>query len=282
MKRSLFLCALILTAFSFVFSQDDAKKTEKLTAEDVVAKHLASIGTPADIAAAKSRVLVGTGRLSGKAMVTGYQSGPAQLASAGNMTLFAMVFANDNYPSEKAAFDGKDVTIGKLPGGEKTLLGEFLKRQGSVMKEGLFTGVLSLAWPLLDVAGKKVKLSYAGTTEMSGQTFHKLKYTSRVGDMTVFLYFDTSFHHVLSEYKFSVDVGASDDSTSGTGRKVERWTMTEQYSNFKTVGKLTLPFSYSINVTHVAETDLLSYDWKVSIGDVYLNEELQPAVFKVS
>jgi hypothetical protein len=281
MKKVLFFALSILMLGPVIFAQD-TQKPEKLTAEDVVAKHLASIGTPADIAAAKSRVMVGTGRLSGKAMVTGYQNGPTQLASTGNMMLFAMIFTNDNYPAEKAAFDGKDVTIGKLPGGTRTLLGEFIKRQSGVMKEGLFTGALSSAWPLLDVAGKKVKLSYAGTTEMGGQTFYKLKYTSRVGEMSVFLYFDTNFHHVLSEYKFSVDVGASEDSTSGTGRKVERWTMTEQYSNFKTAGKLTLPFSYSINVTHVVETELLSYDWKVNIGDVYLNESLTPDVFKVS
>jgi hypothetical protein len=288
MQKVLLLLTTVLIACSLSFAQDskDDKKSAqptKLTAEEVVAKHLASIGTPEDIAAAKTRVMVGTGGVSGKALATGSQTGAAQLASSGNMSLLAMIFSNANYPYEKVAYDGKEVTVGKFTGGGVSLLGEFIKRQGAVMREGLFTGALSSAWPLLNVSGNKVKLSYSGIAEISGQKFHKLKYTPRSGDLTIFLYFDTTnFHHVLTEYKFSVDVGASASSTEGTDRKVERWTMTEQFSNFKTVGKLTIPFNYSINTTHIVEDGLLSYDWKINISDVYLNETLDPAVFKVS
>jgi hypothetical protein len=281
--KNLFLLALILTVCSIGFAQSD--KAAKLTAEDVVAKHLASIGTPEDIAAAKTRVMVGQGILSGKAALTGRTGGPAQIASTGNMFLLAMIFPNTlNYPYEKLAFDGKNVTVG-VPAGERTDLGNFLKLKSAILKEGLFGGTLSAGWPLLDVAGKKVKVSYSGLVELSGRKFHKLKYTSNVGDLTVSLYFEPeTFRHVLSEYKYKIEAYSSGDSgvQGSVGDKSKYYSLTEQFSDYKTVGKLTLPFAYAINVTKQEEGALSSIDWQIKLTDFYFNEPLTADVFKVS
>ena len=49
--------------FAIAFTSSSFAQKEKLTAADVIAKHLASIGTPEALKAAKSRVLVGQGAL---------------------------------------------------------------------------------------------------------------------------------------------------------------------------------------------------------------------------
>jgi hypothetical protein len=284
MKKVLLIVSLTLALFSTGFSQadKDQQKPVKLTAEDVIAKHLASIGTPEDIAAAKTRVMVGKGTLSGKVTVTGSLGGPTQIASEGNRFLLAMILNSNSYPYEKVAFDGKSITVG-VPDGGRTDLGNFLKQKSSILKQGLFGGTLSAGWPLLDVAGNKVKVSYGGLTEMGGRKFHKLKYTSGVGDLNVALYFDAeNFHHVISEYKYSIQPAMKDTITEGARAKTEYYTLTEQFSDYKTVGKLTLPFFYAINTTEQTENNTVSFDWKINLTDFYFNEPLDIGVFKVS
>ena len=288
MQKVLLLLTTVLIACSLSFAQDnkdDKKSTQpaKLTAEEIVAKHLASIGTPADIAAVKSRVLVGQGRLNMKSGGIGALSGPAQFASAGNMVLMAMIFNANNYPYEKMAFNGKDLTVG-FPNGQKTDLANFLRSRNPIVKEGLFGGVLSAAWPLLDVKGKKVKLDAAGITKFGDKNYYKLKYTSGVGDLSVSLYFDSeNFHHVLTEYKYSIQSTMTGISTDSSAQKPQYNTLTEQFGDFKTAGKLTLPFSYKINVTNTEEdSTVISTDWSMNFANVYYDEPLDAAVFKVS
>ena len=212
-------------------------------------KHLASIGTPEDLASVKSRVMIGQGRLSLKLGGSGALTGPAQIAAAGNMFLFAMIFNANNYPYEKIGYNGKDLTVG-VPNGQKTDLGKFLQARNPIMKEGLFGGVLSSAWPLLDTKAKKVKLEYSGTQKFGDKDYYKLKYISGVGDLKVSLYFDSeNFRHVLTEYKYSIQPRIGMDPTVSSGIKPDYYTLIETFSDFKTAGKLTIPFSYKISLT---------------------------------
>jgi hypothetical protein len=164
MKRVFSALLIGIAAASSTFAQKD-----KPTAAEVISKHLASIGTLEAIKAAKSRVLVGTGSLNSQLRYTGKITGPAQLAFADDKVLLAIIFNSNDYPSEKLAFDGKEITYGRAIGNlalgsppsaspsnvtdtrsrrNLTLLGEFIKAQGSIVKSGLFGGVLSSAWPL--------------------------------------------------------------------------------------------------------------------------------------
>jgi hypothetical protein len=284
MKKILLLITITLLTFSFGFSQEgkDAKKAAKLTPEEIVTKHLASIGTPEDLASIKSRVMIGQGRLSLKLGGSGALTGPAQIASTGNMFLFAMIFSANNYPYEKIGYNGKDLTVG-IPDGQKTDLGKFLQSRNPILKEGLFGGVLSSAWPLLDTKAKKVKLEYGGTQKFGDKDYYKLKYTSGVGDLKVSLYFDSeNFRHVLTEYKYTVESNISRDMTEAARAKPNYYTLTEQFSDFKTAGKLTLPFSYKINLTIQEQESVSSTDWAIRLADVYYDEPLEAAVFKVS
>lgn len=286
MKRQLFILFLPLTLCCTMFGQN---KPAKLSVEAIVAKHLLSIGPTAVLASNRSRVLVGDGRLSSK-VVTGNAilDGPSQLASAGDKVLFAMIFQNPSYPYEKAAFDGQDQTVG-VPSGRKTLLAEFLRAHGAVLKDGLFTGALSTAWPLLDLgAHSKVKLEYGGTTNIDDRPCYKIKYSSsRTGELKVTFYFDAeNFHHLRTEYSYSIEPGLGASPTDRSRDSVEYYELIENFSDFRTAGQLTLPFSYTINVTTQRQVSSAAgpqnMDWTVKIKQVYFDEPLAAEVFKVS
>ena len=91
MKNSI-IFSLILLVFSIPgFSQRDSKDLPKLTVEEIVAKHLTSIGAPEAIAAAKSRVMMGQGFAVGEIKTPKDMVGPFQLASDGNRMLLTML-----------------------------------------------------------------------------------------------------------------------------------------------------------------------------------------------
>ena len=137
---SLFIiCAILLVVSSGSVHSSSA---DKLSTEEVVAKHLASIGSAEELAAARTRVATGATlarlRLTNAAVEL---SGPAQLASDGDKFLLTMVFQSNNYPHETASFDGQNQSIGVLTQGGRSPLGSFLASQPLLLKHGLIGGV---------------------------------------------------------------------------------------------------------------------------------------------
>lgn len=278
---------LILVGSNFAQSEKESNKTPKgsgkMTAEEVVRMHLASIGTPEALASIKSRVMVGTGSLSSKVGYAGQLSGPAQFASESDKVMLAMIFNSNEYPYEKVGYDGEDITVGRPPVA-KSQLGEFLKSQSSVLKQGLFGGALSSAWPLLNMDSKKAKLEYGGLAKIDNRQFHKLKYIpARGGSLKVILYFDTeTFRHVRSEYEYVVPIQMGANMIENSKAKPSYFTLVEHFSDFKTVGQLTLPFGYTIDVSAQNSDDTVALQWTMKIAQVYFNEPLEAPAFKVS
>jgi hypothetical protein len=258
-----------------------------MTADEVVARHLMSIGTAEARGAIKSRVMIGEGSLISKLGSVFTINGTAQLASEGNKFLYTILFDSEVYPYEKVAFDGKEQTLG-FPSGKKTFLAEFLRSQSSILKDGLFGGVLSGAWSLTNLSEvPKAKLEYTGVSRIGDGQFHKLKYSSsRTGDLKVSLYFDLeTFRHVRTEYEYTIEprIGTSPTDIRSAGR-IERYSLREDFADFKIAGKLTLPFLYTVNVTNERQiaSGTHSRDWIIKILQVVYDEPLNANVFKVS
>lgn len=100
------------------------------------------------------------------------------------------------------------------------------------------------------------------------------------------MFFDTdSFRHVRTEYHYTTEpsIGLSSTDTRSSSR-VERYTMEEDFSDFKKAGQLILPTRYKITVTTDGQIDVgvNKREWSFSIDSVYFNEPLLPEVFKVS
>jgi len=278
---SLFLiCAMLLVVSSGSVQSSSA---DKVSTEELITKHLASIGSAEELAAARTRVATGATqarlRLTNAAVEL---SGPAQLASDGDKFLLAMVFQSNNYPHEKASFDGQNLNIGVLAQGGRSPLGNFLASQPSLLKHGLIGGVLSSAWPLLHLDRRDAKLSYGGTDKINGKPVHKLKYVPRnTGDLIINLYFDANtFQHVRSQYEYVISARQGAVAEASASQRDNRYRLVEDFSDFQQTGKLMLPHTYTIDLTIELPNKTQTLEWTINFQQFAFNEPIDANVFK--
>ena len=276
---------ILLATLSTASWQAQAGDKEKLTADDVVARHLKSIGTPEDLAAAKTRIVVGTSLFTARSPGSGQNSGLSMLFSEGTKSVIAMTFANPNYPHEKFGYDGENLVISYTKPGLRSTLGDFIFRRTLIFKEGLMGGTLSTAWPLFNLSRDKARLEYGGTKKIDGRETYVLKYMPRKGsDLKISLYFDgETFQHVRTEYAQSVapQMGASPDA-SKEGQRELHYLLEEQFSDYKQEGKLTLPHTYKIKLTLEGSATTYVADWEMVFTKFSFNQPLQTGWFDVN
>lgn len=270
-----------------------ASASQKMTAEEVIAKHLASIGTPEALAAAKTRIAVGKAKAINRTKVSRDITGVAQFASDGDKVLFAMLFDIIDYPYEKAGYDGDKMTVALLERSvNRSTLGNFLMSHDAIFKQGLIGGALSSAWPFLNSAVKKPKLSYDGKSKINGREAHKLKYNPPrgSGDFQINLFFDAeTFHHVRTEYQYTISnqMGARPGgsvmgpSTNTGSMTLNRQKMVEDFSDFKTEGGLTLPHTYTLKLTVDADASGV-LEWVVNYSQFIFNQPIDAGAFNVA
>ena len=285
-KRLLAFFVILITCYGPATASSPAK----MTPEEVVAKHLASIGSADALAAAKTRIAVGKVKAITRTNSVRNIVGVSQFASDSDKVLLAMIFDLTDYPYEKVGYDGRKLTIALFPGsGSRSALGDFFKSQETIFKQGLIGGALSSAWPLLDLAAKKPKLSYSGISKINGREAHKLTYAGS-GNLEISLYFDAeTFRHVRSEYRYSISAAMGNrprgDVTSPTGdtgsQSVTRYKLVEEFSEFKAEGSLTLPHTYNLQLTIEAQrTSIL--EWTTNFVQFVFNQPIDINAFNVA
>ena len=175
MKKGILATCLVVASLCLC-AKDGIAIEDKLTLDQVLARHLSSIGTPEARAAIASRVASGKTtmliRLGGAANL----DGTGMMVSMGEKLRFAMRFTANDYVGEDMAYDGSRPTTGMQPQGKRSLLSEFLLSQSGLLREGLIGGVLSTAWPLLRVDKLQPKLEYRGVKKIDGQDLHEVSY----------------------------------------------------------------------------------------------------------
>jgi hypothetical protein len=265
---------------------------DKMKPEEVVAKHLASIGPADALAAIKSRIMLGNAKVMSRSSAVREIVGVAQFASEGDKVLLAMVFNTSGYSFEKAGYDGQKMTVALMETtGQRSALGDFLLSQDTIFKQGLIGGALSSAWPLLDLTSKQPKLSYAGTKKIDDRQVHELKYSPRKGggNLQISLFFDAeTFRHVRTEYQFSVSArmssrpAASVGSTAGTTQLLDRYKLVEDFSDFRTEGKLTLPHTYKLRLAIDAQDSAKLIEWVMNFSQFAFDQPIEAAAFNVA
>jgi len=263
MKKSI---KLLLIACCILAVQVSGLCADKLSPEQLVAEHLKSIGDAATLSQVKSITLVGTSSVNFILGMSGQMSGTGMIVSQGPKIGVAMRFQDINYPGEYFAYDGKAVTVQNIKPGLKSPIADFFYRYNKILKNGLLGGVFSNSWPLLNIKGNKPTMKLR-TTKVEGTELYEIEYTpkDRHGEMKIRLYFDpATYRHVRTEYK----VTTKDDVTTGTRSPFENdpdegnrvrdmaigdvrgesyYTLTEKFDDFKQVGAMTLPHSYSLD-----------------------------------
>lgn len=275
----LVLVAVPVTAFS-----------QKMTADEVVAKHLDSIGTSAARDSVKNRVVMSDVQFTLKGSANP-AVGKAVIASAGGKSLWGMSLNSNDYPQDRFGFSGKDVRVAYSRPGVYSIIGGFLRSYKEVVREGLLGGTVLSSWALQNVAKNKAKLSYDGTKTVDGVETHVLGYTPRGGsDLTIKLFFDAgNFNHVRTEYSHVIAARQGSNVDNSAGQSPDRYKVVEDFSNFQKSHGLTIPQAYKLSYSYSGASQLRTVqnayreaEWAFKITNVGINQDLDPATFDIS
>ena len=163
MKSGLVLTLLLVLAAT-------VKAQEKLTAEDILQRHLDSVGTAAIRSAAKSRVVEATAsyRILLAANPAHYD-GKAVMVSEGNKLQMLLKINAPQYTGERFKRYGDRTSIEATNVNQtRSELGTLLESDDSPIREGLIGGVLTTGWPLFDMGAHQGKVQYQGLKKIAG------------------------------------------------------------------------------------------------------------------
>lgn len=276
--KNLFLGLLITSLFSFAFAQ----KPEKLKADEIIAKHLESIGTKEKRAEIKNQMIIGTSEF---IILRGGSSktiGNVVIASESNKLFFGANFNSSNYQTERASFDGNNVNIGFIAPGLRSAFGNYMLSNKQIFSEGLFGGTLSSSWALFDLLERKAKVNTAGRKKIDGKDSYVLEYSPKRGsDSSIKIYFDSqNFQHIRTEYfkVFSAAQGLTPDQSS---KQVEaRQVLTEDFSSFSLENGLNLPHKYVIHLV-LDGRSTSEYEWTFQFSNFLINQKLDAKSFDI-
>ena len=311
-KSGTLIAAAMCLAICAVQSDALFSQSKELTAAELVAKHLSSLGKAEAVAKVKTRGVFGD------AAVQFIQGGGGQLVdgqfalgSEGRNVGMQLKFNDNKYPGEYFAYNGKEASVGNITPGQKSPIEDFVYRYSAIVKEGLLGGTMSVAWPLLNIQDRKPDLE-CKQEKVEDHNYYVLEYGSRKNlgdDLKVKLYFDPqTFHHVRTEYRVRIKndssalpginagMGSStsgiDPNSTNRSRPDERqptstiqtsqpdsiYVMIEKFSNFSTVDGIVLPKDYSIDYS-VQGGQAFIAKWAVMVKFWKPNMPIVPAFF---
>lgn len=279
MKRS----KVAVFAFVFVvFLSLSAASQPKLKADEILARHLAAIGTPEALAAAMSRKIEGTATVRNVRMPASVVSGGAFIASTPTMNAFAMAFSAGSvgdYRGERVVYDGKKVAIPFVTTAERSPVGAFIFEYPEIAKGYVFGGVLHASWALADVT-KVGKFELQGKEKLDGNEAYKMKFTPKGGtSLNIRMFFDAAdFRHLRTEITRT--------ETAGTVRVDEgrlnenRYKLIEDFSDFRAIDGLMLPNTYKVTYRYETGQRSAEFEWLVKLTRFGFDREGVPEIFR--
>ncbi len=264
---------------------------QKLKAEDVLAKHLDSIGTAETRSAIKNQLAVGDVQVTFVSQKNLPAQGRVVLASEGVKNFFGLNLNALDYPLERFSFDGKKSKVAYVRIGVRSILGNFILSNSLLLEESLLGGTLATSWALSRLADNKAKLSFDGTKKIDGKEVYVLGYSPKGGgDFDIKLYFDQeTFRHVRTEYKRTASASIGRTSRSGTGQSIDdsarqnesRIKIVENFADFKAEKGLTLPHNYTLNYAISGQSGTTEIEWKFVMSEFAFNQKLDAKTFDI-
>jgi hypothetical protein len=244
-----------ITAVLVVLLSISAAAEEKLTAEQVLARHLASVA-PANVLKTLEYLEV-SGPVELRGTKSSTLNGTAQLFSEHTRVKLALKVATNDYHGEQFVADGQKVQIAQIAPGVRSGFGEIMFREPVIVGEGLMGGVLSAKWPLYDLANRNAKLEYLGLTSIDGRKVHQISYVPKKKDsqLEIRLFFDSnSFQHIRSIYRLKT---ADFNPAEASGRYVQPtehhdviYEIQEDFKDFKQLGEFNFPLTEQIRFSN--------------------------------
>lgn len=283
MRTAGLFCTLLTLGLALMPAFDPALAQDKLKPEELVAKHLAAIGSADARAKVTSRTASGASsfifRVGGAANLTG----TAMFVSSGAKFRFGMQFPNPDYTGEDIAFNGNKAAAGLLPQGRRSAISLFVTQQPMPLKEGLIGGVLSTAWPLLRIEQSQPKLEYRGLKKIDGKQLHELGYRPRKGstDLKTFLYFDPeTSRHVRTRYQFEIAATVATREAPNSNPE-SYFSATEEFDDFRVEEGLMLPHKYKLQYSSEGRGPTAIQEWAVTFNRIAHNAKFDDQLFTV-
>lgn len=254
--------------------------------EEVVAKHLDSIGTADSRAAVKSRAVQGTLRFRILVGGSGEVVGSWGRVSEQRKTRFVMRFGSGDWRGEEFIFDGEKVSYAAATSSHQySDFAKYVSAHDAIVKEGLLGGELSTGWALANLDPSRVKLEYLGLKKVDGHEVHAIDYSSKgVGTMNVKIYFDPeTFRQVKTVYSSVVTPeGSRHGITTSASQHEVRYTLEERFSDYETENGITLPRHYDLQYSEELQNGTTRvYDWDMTVGALHDNISLDPGNFQI-
>jgi hypothetical protein len=248
-------------------------KEPKLTSDAIISRHLDSIGSADARAAAVSRVSQGKVVFAEIIRHSLRIEGAATLLSQQRKHKCEFQFGNPQYPGEQFVFDGNRELVAMVDQTSRSRLGNFLFLQEEVLREGLFGGVLTTAWPLLNTQNTNPALKYEGLKKIDGQQLHEIAYVpkkrSESGELSIHLYFEPeTYHHVLTVYTLTV----LHESKTISDPNQTTVIVEERFGDFQPIDGLMLPRHWDIRYRVEPQNFAEEYDWDVSLTQIGHNK----------
>jgi len=285
------LCGCVLGSLLLAGIHPLRAGEQKLKIQELVERHLASIGTPEARAAAGNRVARGIAQVMFRMPKPGQLHGTGEFVSDGRKMRVDLRFGSQSYQGEELVFDGRNVDVAQLDIRVRSHLSQFVFDYGVLMKEGLMGGAITTAWPLLDLAGRQPRLDYTGLKKIDGQQLHEVKYRAKrdSGDVQVALYFEPeTFRHVYSEYRLIIRAQtvqgtdpfgkqAADTSAANDAYyKIQEW-----YGDFRPEDSLSLPHDYRLSFSRRGSGEATMFEYKIALSQFTHNEQVDPVMFTI-
>ena len=273
---------MALALLAFALAAPVSSLAQRITAEEIVARHLESIG-PAKARSA-ARIISGTAQVIFRTPPPGQAIGKAVLASDGLKYLVGMSFPSPVYPREELGFNGNSFVAAFVTPGVRSVLGNFLMTHDLIFKQGLMGGALSTSWPLLDLAGRNAQLEYVGVRKLDDWRLHELRYLPRGGsDLKIKLLFEQdTFRHVQTEFDRVIPAPTGTRGYGNVQETETRYHMVEEFSLFKKEGDLTLPHIIKIKLSVDAQNGTFLAEWVIKLTQFEFNQKIDPNSFNIS
>jgi len=274
---------VVAAALLMFFGLTAVAKKPKLEPEELVRHHLESLGLSDGRVVRNSCQADGNGALTILRGGGGKLQGPAKFLSNGRKMRMSILFNRSDYPAEEVSFNGDEVDVGQLSPGRRSPLGEFIYQFDEIVAEGLFGGVLSTGWSLLEVEERKPKLSYEGLKKVDDVQYHILRYRPRKrSDLEIRIYFDPeTYRHLMTIYKVRIEPFAGRNMDEQALQAVVRYDVRETFSDFREVEGLTLSAQWSVDYTREVGTTITMLRWTMNFESMKSDSEVDPSYFRL-
>lgn len=271
------LPVLFLAAFSSAYTFG-----QKLKPEDILLKHLDSLGSAEARAAASNWIIVGDA--SARFISTKDQTvqGRIVIASDGNKNFLGLNMNSSSYPGERFSFNGRDPYVAPVTTNNRSVLGNFLQSNTYLLEDSLLGGTLERSW-VAQNPNAKSSLSGGGIKKVDGRECYVLDYMRKNSDLDITLYFDKeTFRHVRTEYKRSSSAGIGTRPEQSSQFSETRYKVVEDFSDFQIDKGLTLPRKYRLTYLVTGGQGTTEIEWTFSLNEFAFNQKIEPSTFEPS